>query len=263
MSGLTIGAERGHNPASRLDLGAFVAHLVDDALPVPAYYQHMAPLNRAGAPEPGSAPVPVVAPGSLAALDRAEVALVDVRGRRAFSHAHRRGALNIELGPSFPVYFGWVLPFSAPVVLVATGPEEVTEARGLLASIGREALAGWALDEFIGALGPEERGHYRVQDFRQLAERCRHPPWPRVLDVRFPYEWRAGHIRGASNVPVPEIASVLPALPEDEEIWLHCAGGYRAAIAASLLSAHHLRPVLVDDTLESAATAGLEMVRET
>ena len=81
--------------------------------------------------------------------------------------------------------------------------------------------------------------------------------------MRFPYEWRSGHIRGASNVPVPEIASALPALPEDEEIWVHCAGGYRAAIAASLLSANHLRPVLIDDTLEGAAAAGLEIVGET
>jgi glyoxylase-like metal-dependent hydrolase (beta-lactamase superfamily II)/rhodanese-related sulfurtransferase len=263
VGGLTIGAERRHNPAARLELEAFVASLTSGALPVPAYYQHMAPLNRVGAPEPGTAPVPVVAPGSLAALEHAGVALVDIRGRRAFGDAHRRGALNIELGPSFPVYFGWVLPFSAPVVLVATGHEEVTEARRRLASIGRETLAGWAGDELIAALGPQERGHYRVQDFRQLAQRCRHEPLPRVLDVRFPYEWRRGHIRGASNVPVPEIASASPALPEDEEIWVHCAGGYRAAIAASLLSANHLRPVLIDDTLEGAATAGLEIVGET
>ena len=133
-------------------------------------------------------------------------------------------------------------PVQRAVVLVATGHEEVTEARRRLASIGRETLAGWAGDGSSPPWARSERGHYRVQDFRQLAERCRHEPLPRVLDVRFPYEWRRGHIRGASNVPVPEIASASPALPEDEEIWVHCAGGYRAAIAASLLSANHLRP---------------------
>ena len=263
VSDLTVEVERRHNPAARLELEAFVESLASDALPVPAYYRHMAPLNRAGAPEPGTAPVPVVAPASLAALERTGAALVDIRGRRSFSHAHRRGALNIELGPNLPVYLGWLLPFTAPVVLVATDLDEVSEARRLLASIGRESLAGWAIDGFVGSLAPEERGHYRVQDFRQLAERCRHQPVPRVLDVRFPYEWRSGHIPGARNVPLPEVASALPALPDDQEIWVHCAGGFRAAIAASLLSANHLRPVLIDDTFEGALAAGLEVVTGT
>lgn len=257
---LTIEGERRHNPAARLELAAFVESLGHDALPVPAYYQHMAPLNRAGPPAPGAAPVPVVGPAALTGLERSGAALVDIRGRRAFGHAHRRGALNIELGPSLAVYLGWIVPFTTPVVLLSPGLDEVNEARRLLSSIGRESLAGWALDDFVESLGPDESGHYRVRGFRELAQRCRKEPFPNVLDVRFPYEWRSGHIAGARNVPVPEIAAALSALPGNEEIWVHCAGGFRAAIAASLLSGNGLRPVLIDDTLEGAATAGLKIV---
>ena len=257
---LTIAVARGHNPAARLGLEAFVASVGRDALPVPAYYRHMAPLNRAGAPEPGPAPVPVLGPAALRGLEGEGIALVDIRGRRDFGRAHRRGALNIELGPSFPVYLGWLLPFTTPVALVSPDLDEVTEARRLLASIGREALAGWALDDFIESLAPDEGGHYEVGDFHQLAQRCRQEPFPSVLDVRFAYEWRGGHITGARNVPVPDVPSAVPALPADQEIWVHCAGGYRAAMAASMLSGSGLRPILIDDTLDNAATAGLEIV---
>jgi glyoxylase-like metal-dependent hydrolase (beta-lactamase superfamily II)/rhodanese-related sulfurtransferase len=257
---LTIAAERAHNPAARLELEAFVESLGSDALPVPAYYRYMAPLNRAGAPEPGTAPVPALGPAAWRGLQGAGVALVDIRGRRAFGGAHWRGSLNIELGPSLPVYLGWLLPFTTPVALVSPDLDEVTEARRLLASIGRETLAGWALADLIASLRPDESGHYQVGDFHQLAERLRHGPFPSVLDVRFAYEWRSGHIAGARNVPLPEVPSAAPALPGDQEIWVHCAGGYRAAIAASMLSGRGLRPVLIDDTLDNAVSAGLEVI---
>ncbi len=61
-------------------------------------------------------------------------------------------------------------------------------------------------------------------------------------------------------MPLPEVASVIPTLSAREEIWVHCAAGYRAAIAASMLSAAGLRPVLVDDVLDNAAGAGLEIL---
>ncbi len=81
-----------------------------------------------------------------------------------------------------------------------------------------------------------------------------------VLDVRFPYEWRSGHISGAGNVPLPEVAVRSQTLSEDEEIWVHCQSGFRAAIAASVLSGAGLFPVLVDDSFENAAASGLVVV---
>ena len=60
-------------------------------------------------------------------------------------------------------------------------------------------------------------------------------------------------------MPLPEVASVISTLPADEETWIHCAAGYRAAIAASMLSARGLIPVLVDDVFDNAIGAGLEI----
>jgi hydroxyacylglutathione hydrolase len=257
---LTIATEAERNPAALLELEAFVESLISDPLPVPAYYRYMAPLNRAGAGEPSHRPVPVVGPATLAELLARGTAIVDVRSRRAFAQAHYRGTLNIEIAPSLPTYLGWLVPFSAPLVFVSATLDDVLEARRLLARIGREDLAGWASDEFISALAPPQAGHYAVADFQDLARRSETGQFPLVLDVRFAHEWRSGHIRGARHVSLPEIGSVLSVLPGDEEIWVHCAAGFRAAIAASLLSTSGLRPVLVDDVIDNAVAAGLVVV---
>jgi glyoxylase-like metal-dependent hydrolase (beta-lactamase superfamily II)/rhodanese-related sulfurtransferase len=255
----TIATERRLNPAARLDQGAFVERLLRDLPPVPSYYRHMAPINRVGATGPAGGPVPVVVANSLPGLLSGGAVLVDLRRRGVFAQAHRRGALNIEVGPGLATYLGWLVPFSAPLVVVSKGLDDVLEARRLLAGIGREALAGWVPDDFIGSLGPEA-GAYEVHGFRELAERGRERTLPTIVDVRFGHEWRRGHIRGARHVPLPELWPAIPAMPRDEEVWVHCAAGFRAAIAASILSEHGLRPVLVDDAFDNAAAAGLDVV---
>jgi hydroxyacylglutathione hydrolase len=110
----TIRSERLRNPAARLDLDPFVKDLLSNPLPIPAYYQHMAPLNWKGAAEPRYGPVPVIAPSVLAARMSAGTAVVDLRPRRVFAAAHLRGALNMELGVNLATYFGWLVPFAAP-----------------------------------------------------------------------------------------------------------------------------------------------------
>ncbi len=259
---LTIATEMERNPAALLGIEAFVESLIGEPPPIPAYYRYMAPLNRAGAVEPRYGAVPVVSASCLAELLDKGTAIVDLRGRRAFAQAHHRGTLNIELGPSLPTYLGWLLPFAAPLVVVSTTLDEVLEASRLLARIGRENLAGWAPAKFIDVLGPLAVGHYEVCGFQDLARRSEGRPRPHVLDVRFAHEWRSGHIDGARNVALPDISSVLSVLPRNEEIWVHCAAGFRAAIATSLLSASGFRPVLVDDVLDNAVAAGLEVVSE-
>ena len=58
---------------------------------------------------------------------------------------------------------------------------------------------------------------------------------PTVLDVRRPLEWAEGHIAGARHIPLYELAGRASELPG--ELWVHCHSGYRAIVAASLLSA--------------------------
>ena len=79
-----------------------------------------------------------------------------------------------------------------------------------------------------------------------------------VLDVRRPAEYADGHIDDAVNVPLHEIPSRLADVPQGE-VWVHCAGGYRASIAASFLAADGRQVVAIDDSFDNAGKAGLPL----
>jgi rhodanese-related sulfurtransferase len=77
-----------------------------------------------------------------------------------------------------------------------------------------------------------------------------------VIDVRADDEWAAGHIAGALHIPLPDVVDRLDDIP-DGVVWVHCAAGYRAAAAASLLARAGRDAIHVDDDWPNAAIAGL------
>lgn len=105
-------------------------------------------------------------------------------------------------------------------------------------------------------------GTFPVTDFAGLAEDLRDNPAAErvILDVRRPAEFDAGHIAGAVNVPVHAVLAHLESIPH-QKLWVHCAGGYRASVVASVLAARGHDVVAIDDSYdESAGKAGLTLV---
>jgi rhodanese-related sulfurtransferase len=98
---------------------------------------------------------------------------------------------------------------------------------------------------------------YRVADFGGLAAEWGRPGLV-VLDVRRLDEWRAGHLARAVHVPFWEVESRAAEVPAGE-VWVHCASGFRASIAASILQRGGRRVVHVDDDWENAARSGLPL----
>jgi rhodanese-related sulfurtransferase len=80
-----------------------------------------------------------------------------------------------------------------------------------------------------------------------------------VLDVRRGDEHDAARIGGAVNIPLHELLHRLADVPAGE-IWVHCAGGYRASVAASMLDAAGRSIVAIEDSFDNAAQAGLHLV---
>jgi rhodanese-related sulfurtransferase len=78
-----------------------------------------------------------------------------------------------------------------------------------------------------------------------------------VLDVRRVDEHAAGRVRGARNLPLHEIDARHGELPAGARVWVHCAGGFRAGTAASLLEGHGVDVVHVDDSFDRAVELGL------
>jgi hydroxyacylglutathione hydrolase len=248
----TIASERIGNPTFAGmddDPIAFRDRLVGGLGRFPAYYAHMAALNRQGPRVLGGyREPPELDPEGFAA--RASTipgaTIVDGRGRAAFAASHVPGSLNVELDDSFASYVGWLVPFGAPLLLVLPEPagESSREATTQLLRIGYERVLG-SLAGGIGAWQAAGRpvSSYETTTIDQLnadlaAAAGNGTVAPTILDVRQPIEWRDdGAIPGAQRIFVADLPARLAEVPAGSEVTVLCKSGARAAIAASLLDA--------------------------
>ncbi len=254
----TIGTEKRQNAALTQDEERWVADTLASLDAYPAYYAHMTPTNSAGPLAPDLTPPEIADRETIADRIRAGEWIVDLRTRSAFAAGHVHGTLNFGLDGQFATYVGWLLPWDASITLLGETAEQVSEAQRELVRIGMDRLDGaatgtprdWTRDE----LGTFDRAL-----FADLAQVRHHRPVV-VLDVRRSQEFTASHVAGAVNIPIHELLDRTTEVP-DGEVWIHCAAGYRASIAASVLAARGRQVVAVDDDYDqSAASAGLPLV---
>jgi hydroxyacylglutathione hydrolase len=257
----TIGQQRRENIALTIqDEDTFVTTILAGLDAYPRYYAHMAPRNRQG-PDAVDLSPPVPADASeLAARIHAGEWVVDLRSRIAYAADHVVGTVNIEVTDSLVTYLAWLIPWGTPVTLVGDTPEEVAEAQLQLARVGIDRPAAGAtggIDRWGAGLG---RGSFRVSDYAELAalRAAASDGGPFVLDVRRDDERRNRAIVGSQHVPLHALTRRVDEVPADREVWVHCAGGYRASIAASLLVRAGRTPVLIDDDEQAITTLGLD-----
>ena len=247
----TIGQERAGNDALLAsDEADYVDTLVANLTAYPRYYAHMAPANLAGPAESDLRPVDEVDPTELTKRIADGEWVVDLHARTAFAADHLRGSIGIELGDQFATYLGWLIPWGTPVTLVADDAEAVAEAQRQLTRIGIDRPAGAATGTSTDAA---DRSSYPTATFADLAARAGHEP---VLDVRRDDERARGGIPDAVHVPLSELLTRLDELPGGR-LWVHCASGFRASVAASLLDRAGHDVVLVDDAYDRAVELGL------
>ncbi|MGW3652784.1 MBL fold metallo-hydrolase [Streptomyces sp. NPDC000878] len=291
----TIGRERMANEALVKDADTFVAELLAGLDDVPAYYAHMGPLNSAGpAPVDLTPPAPADAEEIAARLAAGEW-VVDLRNRVAFAEGHVAGTVNFEAEGQLATYLAWLLPWGKPVTLLAESSSQLAAAQRELVRVGIDRPAAASTGSPAGWLRPGEQPHtFPRATFAELAARLAeaqresdrpaastnsptvrlHPGEPFadlagqedrqvvVLDVRRDSERSGGHITGSLHITLHQLRDRLAEIP-DGTVWVHCAGGMRAAIAASLLDAAGRVVVAVDDGFAAAREAGLPMARVT
>jgi rhodanese-related sulfurtransferase len=128
-----------------------------------------------------------------------------------------------------------VLDPKRPIIIIAElGREQESEMR--LGRIGFDNLVGYLEGGLHSlALRPELTASTERVSPALAAERLLDAESPQVVDVRSPAEYGAKHIEGSINVPLNHLAERAQELPEDRSLLVHCAGGYRSSIGASLL----------------------------
>lgn len=245
----TVGYERRTNAVlAKVDSSdGFVRECIRlDNLPaVPPYWRRMRGQNLAGVAPLGVLREPPALTPAVVAAELDNLVVVDTRQPEAFGGGHIPGALNVGLGSSFATWAGTIVPGDARILLVVDDPRDVWEATWQLLRIGYDQPAGWlagGMFDWRTAGLPIERLEQRtVDEVRAMLDAGE----IRVLDVRQPAEWAAGHVEAATFITGAALPDRLDDVPEGGPLAVMCGSGYRSSAAASLL-AHHGRKDLVN-----------------
>lgn len=254
VSTSTLGEEKRTNIVLTATEERYVADLLAGLDVYPAYYAHMMPGNLAGPPGPDlTFPRPAEPEELRSRIERGEW-VVDLRNRTAFAAGHVPGTLNFGLDGSFATYLGWLIEWGTPLTLLGSSADDVRQAQRELVRIGIDrpaaARTGTPQEWTTRPLGSFPRATFADLD------QVRHHREVVILDVRRAAECAETRIAGAINIPIHELPQRVAEVP-DTEVWVHCAEGYRASVAASFLAAAGRRVVAVDDSFDRVAGTGL------
>jgi len=250
----TIGDQKKFNyalqPMSREEFKRIVTAEQPEA---PSYFVHDAILNRQERPN-----LEATLSESLNALSLEDVLrlqdqgaqVLDVREAVDFEGAHLAGSINVGIQGKYATWCGTVLNHHDPIVVVAETGQE-TEAVMRLGRIGFDNVAGY-LQDGLDALRHRPELVAKIDRITAMAlveQLDAVTPdaatQPTVVDVRSEKEWAAGHIAGSVNIPLNHLGERAREIAPYRPVVVHCEGGYRSAIAASVL-ARAGRPDVLD-----------------
>ena len=161
--------------------------------------------------------------------------ILDVRDAAEYAKGHLAGSINIGLGGQYATWAGTVLDRNKPIVIVAE-PGREQEAALRLGRIGFDHVKGYMNGGMESlAVRPDLVWPTERLSAPMVAEELAGPNPPLVLDIRNPREWAERHIERSVNIPLNHLQERLGEIPRDRRIAVHCAGGYRSSIAASIL----------------------------
>lgn len=203
--------------------------------PVPAFYASVRERNLHGVTTPVPDDVPEWGPEAL--LDPpGGAATVDIRPREVAAAGYVPGSLLLEQRDDLGLWAGWLLPPATSIVLVVEPGQDVAAALTTLAAVGLDRVVGYVSD--VGgyvALGGELHSYQALDCERWLHDRARQADTP-VVDVRWAHEVPATPARAVQRVDLPALYRGDAAVPSNAgEVWVGCATGYRAALAAGIL----------------------------
>ncbi len=258
----TIGKERALNYALRARSKEEFVKLLTAELPErPGYFALDAEINRTGAPALTTlAPLAMLTPDQVLERQAAGAILLDTRPTQQYCAGHIPGAVHIALGGQYASWAATVLGLDKTIVLIAEDEEQLEQSRTRLARVGIEHVIG-ALEGGMAAWTNRpaaEIGQVSVEDLHREQEHIQ------IVDVRRQPEWDEGHVDGARLMPLHKIESMLSTLDRNRPVAVHCKGGYRSAIAASLIQRAGFENVMnVVGGFDAWRACGLPEVRET
>lgn len=235
----TIGRERSENYALQsMDEEAFVNLIVADQPYVPKYFSYNVSVNRMGADTYAASMerVPFISDDEV--LDE-NTLIIDARNASLYRTGHLLKSINIPDGQKFETWIGSIVDPGESFYLLAESKEQLQHLLEKIAKIGYEKHLKGMLLTRGGSLSLPE---FDLDDFKKQEDAFQ------IVDVRNESEVKdEGKIfKNAISLPLPRLRESIHLLPDDKPMVVHCAGGYRSAIATSIIANDHHRKAILD-----------------
>lgn len=247
----TIGAQKATNYALRANMTKeeFIHEVTDGLMAPPKYFPENVRLNKEGYTSIDT----VMERGAQALSPRAfeeavnvtGALMLDVRPEQEFCQGFVPNSINIALGGQFAPWVGaLIMDVNQPIALIVPeGQEE--EAITRLSRVGFDNVIGHlkgGIEAWRNAGKEIDKINSITAD--ELAEQIKSYSPDRILDVRKPSEFSAEHVKDAVSVPLDYINEYMGDLDKKETYFIHCLGGYRSMIAASILKSRGFENVI-------------------
>ncbi len=249
----TIGAQKATNYAlADMTKEEFIKAVTEGLNTPPAYFPINARINKEGYEPMDELLDQGLKPLSVAKFKQAVkdgAWILDTRSATVFTQGFVPESISIGLDGRYAEWAGSLLPFSQPLVLV-TEPGKERESIVRLSRVGINKVQGYLEGGLQGWIAAGEQPDMIIDvEPDELAMDMPFDNRLEVIDVRKPGEFEGGHVKGATNLPLSDMADILniATIGADHNLYVHCAGGYRSVIACSLLKRqgfHNLRNVL-------------------
>lgn len=237
----TIGEQKQKNYALRVDMTEqeFVKEVTDGLLPPPGYFPQNVMLNKMGYESifevRERAQHPFSADQFEVVSETEDIIIIDTRDASQFAKSFIPGSINIGLDGQFAPWLGVLIPDVNQKILLVTDAHKEDEAITRMARIGYDQVVGFldgGFKTWMEAGKPTDIIN-RITVGTFVSEwKVNHD---KVIDLRRSSEHQTEHLLGSSNVPLDYMNEHLAEFPKDKHFYIHCAGGYRSMIAASIL----------------------------
>jgi len=263
----TLGNQKAMNYALRANMteAEFVAEVTNGLLPPPAYFPMNVKMNKEGYKNIEDVIAQgdnALAPAAFeAAANETGAVMLDVRTQQEFAAGHIPGSIFIGINGDFAPWVGALIKDVQQPILLIANENTIEEAITRLSRVGFDHTIGYLKGGFAGwkqaAKEYDTVASIAAQEFKVTLENSvQKLP---VYDVRKESEFEAEHVLNANNTSLTALNQHLASFPNKETFYVHCAGGYRSMIAASILKSRGIHNLIdVQGGFKAIKETGIE-----
>jgi hydroxyacylglutathione hydrolase len=237
----TLGNQKKTNYALRPDMtkGEFKAELLEGLTPPPAYFPQNVMMNINGYESLDTimkkADTGLTPKEFETIANQTEAIILDVRNESEFVKEHIPSSIFIGLHGQFAPWVGALIRDTKQPILLVTPDGMEVETITRLSRVGFDNTLGY----LKGGVTAWKSAGFETDSIESINPEIFASKFENatIVDARKPSEYKAEHVENAINIPLDYVNEQLAEVPKEEKFFLHCAGGYRSVIMASILKA--------------------------